>query len=138
MRSHAAEAAAVRITPAEREGLNAMVARVLEKDFKLVPVRTAAGGWRVGLAVRNYTKTETEKGVCVEPHWSTDWAQEIQSWNDLRISVELANGFCGGQGRSFVVTISSMRDTAPIKVYAVFAGEGLARLDYMDSATCME
>jgi hypothetical protein len=136
--SLAAEVTAAQTTRFERKGLNAMVTRILEKDFKLVPVRAADGAWQVGLAVRAYTKTATEKGVRVEPHWDTSWAKEIGSWTNLRVSVALADGYCGGQGRSFVVTIASRQDGTPIKTYAVFAGDSLARLDYMDIATCTE
>ncbi len=127
-----------KLTRLERKGLNALVARVLEKDFKLVPVHAPDGTLRVGLAVRAYTKSATDKGVRVDPYWSTEWTGEIRSWSDLKIAVTVAPGFCGGQGRALVVTISSSRSGTPVKVYAVFAGESLARLDYMDLATCME
>jgi hypothetical protein len=133
-----AESNPSRPTAAEQKGLERLVAHVLEKDFKLVPIRTAPGSWRVGLAVRGYHKHETESGVAADPFWNTGWAEELGSWKDLRVSVSVGDGFCGGEGRSFLVTISSRKSSAPVKQYGVFAGEALAKLDYMDGDSCME
>jgi hypothetical protein len=135
-RASADQSKAEPITNPERKALATLVARILETDFKLVPAPTASGTWNVRLAVRDYTKSASANGVRVEPRWDRLSAQE-SSLADLQVAVEVAEGFCGGQERSFLVVISSRRSPDPLKVYGIFARR-LGKQDYMDLATCLE
>ncbi len=134
-----AEPGAPAPTRSERNALDRLVAHLLERDFRLVPVRAKGGGWRVGLAVKGYAKHETaDGGYAADPYWDTSRGEDVRSWTDLRIEVQAIDGFCGGEGRSFLVTISSRRSGSRVKEYGVHAGEDLARLRDMDVDTCME
>jgi hypothetical protein len=122
---------------AERKKLDQVIARILEKDFKLVPSPTAAGGWKVGLAVRGYSKSEGEKGVRITPRWDPVTDPEVTNLADLHVGLKVVGGFCGGQERSFLVTVSFGRSPDPRKIYGVLASE-LGKLQYMDMDTCSE
>jgi len=135
----AAAASPARPTAAEQKGIDALVARILEREVRLAPARTAGGGRQVVLELRRYGKALAEDGsVRIEESWDRSWGEGLRSLDDLTVAVEIAEHFCGGEGRIYLVTLTSKRNPAAPRHYGTLGPEELKRREYMAAEACTE